>query len=137
MGYLKINTLFMLLTLIFTISCMEPAVTFSRIEYNIPGHINIRKEELTSAFGEIETDSASRYYIVVTIYSYSTGTERISFSGGNEVKTVSGRGRLKVLLKVMDGKNILRAEFVEAEGNSKEEMLSSLAGEIKLKLQRQ
>jgi len=134
MIYSKIKWLFFSALMLFIMSCDTPAVTFNRIEYNIPGHISINEDDLRSAFREINTDQASSYYIVVTLYNYSSGTETISFSGGDDVKTVSGRGRLKALVKVMDGKKIIRAEFAEGGGSSKEEMIASLVKEFKLKM---
>jgi len=133
MNYLKINSASFLL-LFFLLSCDSTAVSFSRIEYNIPGHINLKEEDLKTVFGEVKTDPSSSLYITVTFYSYSSGTETISFSGGEDVKTVSGKGRLKALVKVMDGKKIVRAEFVEGEGASKEEMISSLVKDFKYKM---
>jgi hypothetical protein len=119
---------------IFLLSCRDSSVVFNRIEYIIPDHINIKKEDLSSRFAEVKTDSSSSVYVVIVLYSYSSGAETISFSGGNDVTTTTAGGRLKALVKVMDGKKILRAEFVEGVGGSSEEMLSSLLQEIKLKL---
>lgn len=133
MNYLKIKFNASLILLVFLLSCDSPAVSFNRIEYNIPGHIIINEEDLKSAFGEIKTDPASSLYIVITLYSYSSGRETISFSGGDDVKTESGKGRLKALVKVMDGKKIVRAEFAEGTGNSLQEMILSLVKDFKVK----
>jgi hypothetical protein len=135
MNYSKIKQVLFPSLLLFILSCDSPAVSFNRIEYNIPGHININEDDLKGALSGIETDSASSVYIVVTLYSYSSGSETISFSGGDDVKTVSGKGRIKALLKVMDGKKIIRAEFAEGGGSSKEEMIASLVKEFKLKME--
>ncbi|PKL18768.1 MAG: hypothetical protein CVV49_04290 [Spirochaetae bacterium HGW-Spirochaetae-5] len=134
MNYLKINVLLLMFTSIFLLSCRESPVAFNRIEYVIPGHINIKIDDLSSRFAEIKTDPESSIYIVIVLYSYSSGAETISFSGGDDMTTVTAGGRLKALVKVMDGKKILRAEFAEGRGNSREDMLSSLLQEIKLRL---
>jgi len=134
MNKLKIYVLFPVFTIIFLLSCRESSVAFNRIEYIIPGHINIKTEDLRSRFSVIKTDSSSSIYIVIVLYSYSSGAETISFSGGNDVTTSTAGGRLKALVKVMDGKKILRAEFVEGAGGSSEEMLSSFAQAIRSKM---
>ncbi len=134
MNYLKINFLLLMFTSIFMLSCRETSVALNRIEYIIPSHINIKTEDLSSRFVEVKTDSSSSVYAVIVLYSYSSGAETISFSGGNDVTTTTAGGRLKALVKVMDGKKILKAEFVEGAGGSSEEMLSSFAREIRLKL---
>ena len=134
MNNLKIKSASLMFLAFFIISCESSAVSFNRIEYKIPPHIIISEEDMKKGLGGIKTDPASPFYIEVTLYSYSSGRETISFSGGDEVKTVNGKGKLKALLKVMDGKKIIRAEFAEGEGGSKEEMLSSLAENFKHKL---
>ncbi len=134
MRYLRIKLLLFSALMLLIISCDTPAVSFNRIEYNIPGHISINEDDLKSAFREINTDPASSFYMVVTLYSYSSGTETISFSGGDDVKTVSGKGRIKALLKIMDGNKIIRAEFAEGGGGSREEMIASLVKDFKIKM---
>jgi hypothetical protein len=52
------------------------------------------------------------------------------------VKTVTGKGKLKALVKIMNGKKIIRADFVESEGKTKEEMISSLVHNIRLQMGR-
>jgi len=136
MNYLRINIVSVFAVIMLILSCNEKNVSFSRIEFKIPDHINININDLNGAVKDIKTDSASNFYIVLVLYSYSSGAETISFSGGNDVKTVNGKGKLKGLVKVTDGKNIIRAEFIEGEGESREEMIASLVKEIKLKLLR-
>jgi hypothetical protein len=133
MNCLKIKFNVSLILLLFLLSCESPAVSFNRIEYNIPEHIIISEDDMKSAFGGIKTDPASSLYIVITLYSYSSGRETISFSGGDDVKTESSKGKLKALVKVMDGKKIVRAEFAEGTGNTVQEMISSLVKDFKVK----
>jgi len=137
MNYLKINFTSLFVLLCFFLSCDSPAVSFNRIEYKIPAHISIQADDLKRALGYVKTDPSSPLYIVVTLYSYSSGSETISFSGGDDLKTVSGKGKLKALVKVMDGEKIVKAGFIEGGGNSKEEMLSSLVKDFKHKMMKQ
>ena len=116
-------------------SCSGTVGRYSRIDFVIPPQVNIRPEELKKIWAEEDkTDPSSGIFIVVTVYSYSSGSETVSFSGSGEMQTVRGKGRLKCLVKVMDGKDIIRAEFVEGSGNTKEEMFSSVIREIKSSL---
>jgi len=134
MNYLKLNALLLIFLTFLTSSCRESSVTFNGIEYVIPEHIDIKADDLKSRFSEFKTDPASSIHIVIVLYSYSSGAETISFSGGDDLKTAIAGGRLKALVKVMDGKKIIRAEFVEGYGNSKDDMLVSFVKEIKLRL---
>lgn len=122
-----------LYTVMLILSCREPAA-FSRIEYRIPSQININIEDLKAAFRSIKTDASGGLFIVVSVYSYSSGSEKISFSGGENIKTVTSDGIIKVLIKVMDDKKIIRAEFAEGRGNNKEELFSNLEKDVRLKL---
>ncbi len=131
MNCLKLKLFLLLFSMVFMSSCRDTAVTFSRIEYVIPAHIDIKTAELQSRLTDIKTDSASPYHIVIVLYSYSSGAEKISFAGGDNITTVTAGGRLKALVKVMDGEKILRAEFAEGTGNSMEEMILSLVIGIK------
>lgn len=134
MSYLTGRSASAIMALLFLISCNSTPVRFSRIEYNIPDNISVKADDLKTVLEEIKIDPSADIYIVLTLYSYSSGAESLSFSGVNDVKTVNSSGKLKVLVKVMDGKKILRAEFIEAIGNNKQEMLLSLVKEIKLKV---
>jgi len=133
MKHFKICTAAAILSAIFTLSCRSTPVSFSRIEYSIPAHINVKPEDLQLHFKDIKTDPSSTLFIVIVLYSYSSGAETISFSGGNEMKSASIKGKVKGLVKVMDGGKIVIAEFVEGGGNSKDEMLSSLVKDIQSK----
>jgi len=134
MNYLKINFISLLIFSISIMSCRGESIRISRIEYSIPDHIIIKTEDLKTALKDINTDPSGDHYLVLVIYSYSSGKETISYSGIGDLKTTSGKGRLKVLLKFMNDTKIIRAEFIVSEGNSKEEIISSIAKEIKLKL---
>lgn len=134
MYYLGIKYISLLSILLAALSCTEPVTGFSRIDYVIPDHINIKTDDLKKAFSGFKTDNSAGVYIVVVLYSYSAGAEKISISGDSELKTVSGQGRLKALVKVMDEKKIVKAVFLEGRGGSREEMISSLVKEMKLKM---
>jgi hypothetical protein len=125
-----------MISIILVSSCRDKSVTFCRIDYVIPAHIDINIEDIKSRFTDFKTDPVSSYYAVIVLYSYSSGAETISFSGGDDVTTITAGGKLKALVKVMNGKKILKAEFVEGTGNSKEEMIGSFVKEIKLRLER-
>ncbi len=131
---MKINHISAVLMLIFIISCSSAPLRFSRIEYNIPDHIKVNVDDLKKALSDVKTDSSSNLHIKITLYSYSSGAETISFSGEKDFKTVRSSGKIKGLLKIMNGKEILQAEFVEGSGDSTEEMLSALAENIKKRL---
>lgn len=131
---MKNTVLPVLLAVLIILSCNDKSLNFSRIEFKIPDYVNIKAEDLKNALGDVKTDPSSGCYLVVVLYSYSSGTETISFSGGDDVKTVNGSGKIKGLVKVMDGKKIIMAEFIESGGNSKEEMISSFVKEVRRKL---
>jgi hypothetical protein len=82
---------------------------------------------------DFHLDPASLLYLEITIYSYSTGLESISISDTEDIKNVIEPGKIKGLIKITDGKKILSADFIDATGNSKEEMILSLIDKIRLK----
>lgn len=131
---MRINFIQFLCFLILILSCRSEPLKFSRIEFFIPEHIRLKEDDLRKSFNTLETDPSSQTYIVIVLYSYSSGTESISFSGDGGFKTVNSKGRLKILVRVMNGKKITRAEFIEAAGDNEQEIISSAAKEIKLKL---
>ncbi len=131
---MKINLISAVLALIFGISCSSSPVRFSRIEYKVAEYIKVNPDDLKSALSDIKTDSSSSIHIAVILYSYSSGAETISFSGDNDFKTAMAKGKIKGLVKVMKGKDILKAEFVEGGGTTREEMILALVKDIKLKL---
>ena len=131
---MRINLLLAPGVLVFLLSCGSEQIRFSRIEYYIPDNIRISGEPLKKRFNDIETDGSSPVYLVVVLYSYSSGAERISFSEDGSFKTSNAKGRIKALVKVMNGKKIIRAEFIEAAGDNEDELISALAKGIKLRL---
>jgi len=134
MSYLKISVLLLLFPVIFVFSCRESSLTINRIEYTIPDHIDVKAVELKNRFSEFKTDPSSPVYIVIVLYSYSSGAETISFSGGQDMSTAIAGGRLKALVKVMNAEELIKAEFVEGRGDTKEDMIISFVKEIKLRL---
>lgn len=134
MNYSKCESMLFSVLCCFFLCCGSGQLKYSRIDYIIPGHIIISSDELQQAIGEIRTDTASVISLTVVIYSYSSGRETISFSGGDEMKTASSKGKIKALLKYTEGKKIVRAEFVEAEGRTREELISALAEKIRVKI---
>ncbi len=124
-----------LLMLVSALSCTDPVASISRIEYRIPSHINLTAGDLNRISGDFKTDPSSAVYIEITLYSYSAGREKISLSGDSEMKTVTSPGRIKALVKVINDKKLLRAEFAEGRGSTKEEMINSLAEDIKRRFQ--
>jgi hypothetical protein len=122
------------LTSIIIISCAEPVPEYSRVDFVIPPHINISQDELTKNWPDKKRNPASPVHIVITLYSYSSGSETITFSDTGEMKTITGKASLKCLVKVMRGKEILRAEFLEVSGSSKEDIINFLINQVRDKL---
>ena len=133
MNYLKFIITAVSLTVIFTVSCSTAPANINRIEYKIPGHIIINSDDLKNSMGDVQTDPLSPLFLTITLYSYSAGAETISFSGTEDVKTENSSGMLKAIVKITDGKKIQQAEFLTGKGNTKDEMILSLAKEIKRK----
>ena len=133
MNYIKKIVIPVLLSNII-LSCVEPVSGYSRVDFVIPEYINIRPDELKKSWGEEKTSPSSSVYIIVTLYSYSSGSETISISGTGEIQTVRGKGIIKYLVKVMNGHELIQAEFFEGSGNSREEIISSLIKQIKQRL---
>lgn len=119
---------------IFLLSCRGTSAGFSRIEYTVPGHINISKVDLEIAFRTLKTDPSSPYYIEIILYSYSSGAESIAFSGSGDVVSSTKNGRVKGLVRLMNGKKTVKAVFIKGEGKTREEIISSLVNDATVKL---
>ena len=120
----------------FNLSCDDANITFSKITCKIPKYINIDEDEIYAHLKDFHLDPSSLLFLEITIYSYSTGLESITISDNDDIKNVIEPGKIKGLIKITDGKKILSADFIDANGNSKEEMISSLIDKIKFKLSR-
>ena len=128
------NTLLLCIVLfVSNLSCEDTKVSFSKIICKIPEYINIKEDEIYAQMKEFPLDPASLLYLEITIYSYSSGLESITMSDNGDMKNVMEPGKIKALIKITDGKKILRTNFIDTKGNSKEEMISSLIDKIKLK----
>ena len=118
----------------FNLSCDDAKLTFSKITCKIPEYINIKEDEIYAKMKDFHLDPSSLLFLEITIYGYSTGLESISISDSEDIKNVTEPGKIKGLIKITDGKKILRADFIDANGNSKDEMISSLVDKIRVKL---
>ena len=118
----------------FHLSCNDTDVTFNKITCKIPKYININEDEIYAQLKDFKLDPSSYLYLEIVIYSYSTGLESIIISDNEDIKNVMEPGKIKVMIKITDGKKILGADFIDAAGNSKEEMISSLIDKIRFKL---
>jgi len=129
-----IRAVFLCIVLFVSIlSCDDTKFTFSKIICKIPEYINIREDEIYARMNDFNLDPASSLYLEITIYGYSTGLESISISDNGDIKNTIEPGKIKGLIKITDGKKILRADFIDADGNSKEEMILALIDKIRLK----
>ena len=119
---------------IFNLSCNDDKPSFSKITCKIPKHINIKEDEIYAHLKDFHLDPSSSLWLEITIYSYSTGLESISISDNEDIKNVVEPGKIKGLIKIADAKKILRADFIEAVGNTKEEMILSFIDKIRSKI---
>ena len=130
-----IRAVFLCIVLFVSIlSCDDTKFTFSKIICKIPEYINIREDEIYARMNDFHLDPASSLYLEITIYGYSTGLESISISDNGDIKNTIEPGKIKGLIKITDGKKILRADFIDADGNSKEEMILALVNKIRFRL---
>jgi len=132
MNYIRVIILCILFLL--NLSCNDDKPSFSKITCKIPKHINIKEDEIYAQIKDFQLDPSSSLWLEITIYSYSTGLESIIISDNEDIKNVVEPGRIKGLIKITDGKKILRADFIDASGISKEEMILSLIDKIRSKL---
>ena len=119
---------------IFNLSCNDDKITFNKIICKIPEYINIKEDEIYSHLKDFHLDPSSSLLLEITIYSYSTGLESISISDNEDIKNVVEPGKIRGLVKVTDANKIVRADFIDASGNSKEEMILSFIDKIRVKI---
>jgi len=112
-------------------SCADKNIRKYRvIDVNIPSSIILDRIDLKKVSNTLKTDSLSKYTVKITVYSYSSGREVISFSGSGDLTSGTQPGVLKGLIKILEGDKIIRVEFIEAKGNSNEELVSDFNAAI-------
>ena len=100
------------------------------VAINVPPEIILDRVDLKNFSGALQTDPLSKYTAKITVYSYSSGREVIGFSGSGDLTSGTQPGVLKGLIRILDGDKIVRAEFIEAKGNSSEELVSAFNAAI-------
>ena len=131
-----IRAIILCILFLFNLSCDDAKPTFNKITCKIPKYINIKEDEVYAHLKDFPIDQSSSLYLEITIYSYSTGLESIIISDNEDIKNAAESGMIKGLIKVTDGKKILSADFIDAVGNSKEEMILSLINKIRTKMRK-
>ncbi len=116
--------------IVMSVSCDEKRVGFKNIELSAAPYLKIGEEALKTFAPEIKPDPGSRYTLHVVIYSYSQGKETISMAGESSFITETGSGKLKALVKIMDGENLMKAEFIEVSGKSMEQIFQNLSRSV-------
>lgn len=111
--------------------CEKEKVNFRKIEFETAPHIKLNIDELKSRKIWIEPDEKSTLVLKVVIYSYSPGKETISMTNDSEFVTDIGSGIVSALVEFIDNGKMIRAEFIEVSGNSKEELFENLYKSVK------
>lgn len=118
------------LTLIFLNACSRNIYTFSLLEICIPEGINIQENEIRQRLNTLKPDVENGFILRITVYGFSQGAEIINFSDGDQFRTIKGRAWIKALVQVKKGGEIARAEFIEASGKDREELLDRFSSMI-------
>jgi len=107
--------------------CEKEKISFKSVEFEIAPHIKLGADELKNIPFTVKPDENSSITLRVVIYSYSSGKETISMTGESGFKTDTGSGVIKALVEIIDSGKVMRAEFIEVSGHSREELLENLA----------
>ncbi|HOP28045.1 MAG TPA: hypothetical protein P5120_06220 [Spirochaetota bacterium] len=127
----KYSLLIIFLFMIFFIfSCENKKLSYGEINISTAPYIKKDALNLKDFSIDVKPDPGSRYSLNIVIYSYTQGKETISLVKNGEFAVQTGAAELKALVKIMDGKKLMRAEFVEVSGNSNDELVRNLAKSV-------
>ncbi|MBN2401118.1 MAG: hypothetical protein JXN64_01840 [Spirochaetes bacterium] len=101
---------------------------------SVEGHWSISKEEISKAVSSVlKQNETSRYSVEITVFGYSSGKEVFYYFKDNspdDIKIKTYSGNINALVKIKKQKILRKVIFLNAEGNSKEEILQALAKEL-------
>ena len=87
-------------------------------------------EELKVLPFTVRPDEKNSIALRIVIYSYSSGKETISMTGDSVFKIDTGSGVIKALVEFIDNGKVVKADFIEVSGSSKDELLGNLVKSV-------
>ena len=126
--YIK-TACFILLVLLLQ-ACSRNYYEYSTLEIHIPVEINVEEREIRARLAPLKFAAAGGFNLRITVYGFSQGAEIINFSSGDQFSTVRGKAWIKALVQVKKGEEIVQADFIEAAGDNREELLDRFGSMI-------
>ncbi|HOP62540.1 MAG TPA: hypothetical protein PK358_14915 [Spirochaetota bacterium] len=121
------------LTVLFcTLSCENKKPAFRELKVSVAPHVNAEPLNLKNLQLDINRDPGSSYVLFIVIYSYKQGKETISMGGESGFTTETGPAEIKVMVKIMEGDRIVKADFAEVSGNTHDELIRNLVKSVSL-----
>jgi hypothetical protein len=118
--------------LLITAGCAAVPSVYSELNVSLPRGAQITGEEIKSALStELAIDPKSGDTLELTIYDYSSGKERLTYSEGGEINSTIETGYIKALCVIRSGGRMRRAFFLSCRGADAAEMSSALKAEFK------
>lgn len=120
-----------IILLIFCLNaCSRNVYQYGTLEVHVPAGINIEEDEIRSRLKPLKLQGAGGFTLRITVYGFSQGAEIINFSSGDRFSTTQGKAWIKALVQVKSGETIVRADFIEVSGKSREELLDRFGAAV-------
>lgn len=129
----RIHTLKPAILLFALFAASVPCRPGQSITAMVPPEIGLEPAEIETSLAREGVRCPDGGSLVLSVYYYSESIEEMSVSDEGMTETVKP-GRIKVLLKYRSGSKLKKVFFLEASGNSKQEILDNLAREVRRKL---
>ena len=125
-----IKTAGIILIILMLQACSRNYYEYNALEIHIPVEINIVESEIRGRLAPLRFSDAGGFNLRITVYGFSQGAEIINFSSGDQFSTVRGKAWIKALVQVKKGEEIVQADFIEAAGDNREELLDRFGSMI-------
>lgn len=114
-----------------TSGCASMPDSYSQINVNLPRGAEISVETVKNAvLPELTIDQNSDRILELTIYEYSAGKEKITYTANDTISYTTENGYIKVLCSIRQNGQLNKAFFIEATGQNEKEIITSFKAEF-------
>jgi len=111
-------------------SCNSQYNSFKQVKISIPEYLNITELDILSKIPEKIIDKSSNYDLELTIFAFSSGIEKINYSGDDEFTVSMLDAYIKILVKIVKNSEIVKTQIIEVFGADKDEVIENVMKEL-------
>ena len=128
----KIFYLIFYIAVMLIFSCNSQYNSFKQVKISIPEYLNITELDILSKIPEKIIDKLSNYDLELTIFAFSSGIEKINYSGDDEFTVSMLDAYIKILVKIVKNSEIVKTQIIEAFGADKIDVIENAIRELTL-----